>query len=182
MRKHILVGFALFSFAIISPLLARTDVFASTATQPSITDILPAEGNYFSSPTATIPFSWKWSGVDTSVTPVMRLVDQNGNEMYGELGRAGGLSFNSQGGSGTLPAPLNLVIPLGSAQYRIQICISVTDSSSCATGSEFTINKTASSGADLYPNVSITMLAQKIGEVVQAGTQYTIRWRHSILP
>jgi len=150
----------------------------STA-QPSITVTSPNAGAIFSSPTGTIPFSWTWSGVNASVVPTVYLLDQNGNTVYGELGTAGGLSYSSQGGSGTFPAPVNLVIPTGTAQYRVEICLSNTN---CVTGGYFIINKTLSSTMGLYPGASITVNAPQSGETLQSGSQYTITWTNSGLP
>ncbi|HEY4499385.1 MAG TPA: Ser-Thr-rich GPI-anchored membrane family protein [Candidatus Paceibacterota bacterium] len=145
----------------------------------SITVISPQAGTIFSSPTAQIPFSWSWSGVTDTSIPAMYLLDQNGNVVYGELGTGSGWSYSTQSGSGLLPAPVHLAIPIGSGQYRIRICTSVKNTN-CATGDYFIITRTTSS--TLNPSASIHMATPKGGEILQAGSQYTIRWTNSGLP
>ena len=162
------------SFVAVSPSFT---IISATSTQPRIIVASPTASSTFSSPTSTIPFSWSWSGVNISnVAPVAYLLDQNGNTVYGELG----LTYSAQGGNGVIPAPVNLVIPVGIASYRIEVCSSIGNN--CGYSSYFTINKTASSTIGLYPNASISVISPKNGEILQTGTQYTIRWNVTGLP
>ncbi len=135
-----------------------------TPTTPvSITVTAPKKGSVFA--TTTIPFSWSWKGIKTaSAVPVMRLLDADGNEKYGMLGKEGGLSFTDAGGSGILPPPANLIIPTGKAAYKVQIC-SALSNGLCVVSAPFYIVKGAATGPSISGIDAPTAL-----KVEQTGT------------
>lgn len=145
---------------------------------PEIKVLSPKSGDVFSSQTDQIGFSWNWSGVAKTVTPLIQLLDENGNEVYGKLGGSG-TTYSDNGGQGQIPAPASLVIPEGRAQYRVRICTSRAKTN-CGAGDYFTIVKTASAATD--QKVILQVVAPKSGEVLEAGQQYTIKWKNTGLP
>jgi hypothetical protein len=145
----------------------------------SIVALTPKAGEVYSVPAAQIDFSWSWSGVGNVTKPLIQLLDDAGNEVYGTLGPAAGMQFSQTGGRGKIPAPANLVIPAGRAQYRVKICTSV-QKTECGISDYFTIVKPTVSAVDI--KIPLDIVAPKAGEVLAAGQEYTIKWKNPGLP
>ncbi len=145
---------------------------------PAIKITKPKAGAVFTSPDAPIDFAWIWSGVSQISAPVMQLIDEKGNEVYGKLGGSG-MTYSDQGGQGRIPAPANLVIPSGRAKYKVRICASI-QKTDCGEGDYFTIVKTAAPKTNF--EISFDIYAPKAGEALEAGRSYTIKWKNSGLP
>jgi|GEM_PF-2745833 len=157
----------------------KSDCSRDCGQAPTIEVLSPQAGEVFSQSTAQIPFSWKWSEVVDPSAVFISLLDANGREVYGKILAADNLYYTNLGGGGVVPAPVNLVIPLGRYQYRVRICTSLAKTN-CAHSGYFTIVKTTNSTVD--PSIAINIISPASGEILREGDQYTIRWTASGLP